>query len=92
MAFTAADVKKLREMTSVGMMDCKKAPPEQLPEDSFLPLVPGSDGKPETAAARDNQRRAKPSVAHSAALSARKDLSCRKIRSVWNTPLSASGR
>lgn len=25
MAFTAADVKKLREMTSVGMMDCKKA-------------------------------------------------------------------
>lgn len=25
MAFSAADVKKLREMTSVGMMDCKKA-------------------------------------------------------------------
>ena len=25
MAFTAQDVKKLREMTSVGMMDCKKA-------------------------------------------------------------------
>ena len=25
MAFTAADVKKLREMTNVGMMDCKKA-------------------------------------------------------------------
>ena len=25
MAFTALDVKKLREMTSVGMMDCKKA-------------------------------------------------------------------
>lgn len=25
MAFTAADVKKLREMTSVGMMECKKA-------------------------------------------------------------------
>ena len=25
MAFTAADVKKLREMTTVGMMDCKKA-------------------------------------------------------------------
>lgn len=25
MAFTAADVKKLREQTSVGMMDCKKA-------------------------------------------------------------------
>ncbi len=25
MAFTAADVKKLREMTGVGMMDCKKA-------------------------------------------------------------------
>ena len=25
MAFTAADVKKLREMTSAGMMDCKKA-------------------------------------------------------------------
>ncbi|MFQ9052618.1 MAG: hypothetical protein ACLR5H_05155 [Oscillospiraceae bacterium] len=25
MAFTAADVKNLREMTSVGMMDCKKA-------------------------------------------------------------------
>ena len=25
MAFTAADVKKLREMTSVGMMDCKRA-------------------------------------------------------------------
>ena len=25
MAFTAADVKTLREMTSVGMMDCKKA-------------------------------------------------------------------
>ncbi len=28
MAFTAADVKTLREMTSVGMMDCKKAPVE----------------------------------------------------------------
>ena len=26
MAFTAADVKKLREMTNVGMMDCKKGP------------------------------------------------------------------
>ena len=25
MAFTAADVKKLRELTGVGMMDCKKA-------------------------------------------------------------------
>ena len=25
MAFTASDVKKLREMTGVGMMDCKKA-------------------------------------------------------------------
>ncbi len=25
MAFTAADVKTLREMTNVGMMDCKKA-------------------------------------------------------------------
>ena len=25
MAFTALDVKKLREMTGVGMMDCKKA-------------------------------------------------------------------
>ena len=25
MAFTAADVKKLREQTNVGMMDCKKA-------------------------------------------------------------------
>ena len=25
MAVTAADVKKLREMTNVGMMDCKKA-------------------------------------------------------------------
>ena len=25
MAFSAADVKKLREMTGVGMMDCKKA-------------------------------------------------------------------
>ena len=25
MAFTALDVKKLREMTNVGMMDCKKA-------------------------------------------------------------------
>ena len=25
MAFTAADVKKLREMTGCGMMDCKKA-------------------------------------------------------------------
>ena len=25
MAFTAADVKNLREMTGVGMMDCKKA-------------------------------------------------------------------
>ena len=25
MAFTAADVKKLREMTNVGMMDCTKA-------------------------------------------------------------------
>ncbi len=25
MSFTAADVKTLREMTSVGMMDCKKA-------------------------------------------------------------------
>ena len=25
MAFTAADVKKLREMTNIGMMDCKKA-------------------------------------------------------------------
>ena len=24
MAFTAADVKNLREMTGVGMMDCKK--------------------------------------------------------------------
>ena len=24
MAFTALDVKKLREMTNVGMMDCKK--------------------------------------------------------------------
>ena len=28
MAFTAADVKKLREMTNVGMMDCKKAQSE----------------------------------------------------------------
>ena len=26
MAFTAQDVKTLREMTNVGMMDCKKAP------------------------------------------------------------------
>ena len=25
MGFTAADVKNLREMTGVGMMDCKKA-------------------------------------------------------------------
>ena len=25
MAFSAADVKNLREMTGVGMMDCKKA-------------------------------------------------------------------
>jgi elongation factor Ts len=25
MAFTAADVKNLREMTGCGMMDCKKA-------------------------------------------------------------------
>ena len=25
MAFTALDVKKLREMTNVGMMDCKAA-------------------------------------------------------------------
>ena len=25
MAFTAADVKNLREMTGVGMMECKKA-------------------------------------------------------------------
>ena len=25
MAFTAADVKKLREMTDCGMMECKKA-------------------------------------------------------------------
>ena len=25
MAFTAQDVKTLREMTNVGMMDCKKA-------------------------------------------------------------------
>ena len=25
MAFTAADVKNLREMTGAGMMDCKKA-------------------------------------------------------------------
>ena len=25
MAFTATDVKNLREMTGVGMMDCKKA-------------------------------------------------------------------
>ena len=25
MAFTASDVMKLREMTGVGMMDCKKA-------------------------------------------------------------------
>ena len=25
MSFTAADVKTLREMTSVGMMDCKKS-------------------------------------------------------------------
>ena len=25
MAFTAADVKRLREMTGAGMMDCKKA-------------------------------------------------------------------
>ena len=25
MAFTAQDVKNLREMTGVGMMDCKKA-------------------------------------------------------------------
>ena len=25
MAFTAQDVKALREMTNVGMMDCKKA-------------------------------------------------------------------
>ena len=25
MAYTAADVKNLREMTGVGMMDCKKA-------------------------------------------------------------------
>ena len=28
MAFTAQDVKKLREMTNCGMMDCKKAPTE----------------------------------------------------------------
>ena len=25
MAYTAADVKKLRELTQAGMMDCKKA-------------------------------------------------------------------
>ena len=27
MAFTAQDVKTLREMTNVGMMDCKKSSP-----------------------------------------------------------------
>ena len=32
MAFTAADVKTLREMTSVGMMDCKKALSNVMPK------------------------------------------------------------
>ena len=38
MAFTAADVKKLREMTNVGMMDCKKALAEN---DGDMELVDG---------------------------------------------------
>ena len=39
MAFTAADVKKLREMTSVGMMDCKKALTETDPDARWFATV-----------------------------------------------------
>ena len=36
MAFTALDVKKLREMTNVGMMDCKAAlTPEKVREETL---------------------------------------------------------
>ena len=39
MAFTAADVKTLREMTGVGMLDCKKA----LAETDAITIVGGGD-------------------------------------------------
>ena len=39
MAFTAADVKALREMTGVGMLDCKKA----LAETDATTIIGGGD-------------------------------------------------
>ena len=47
MAFTAADVKNLREMTGVGMMDCKKA----------LTASDGDMDKPLTGCAKRDLRR-----------------------------------
>ena len=40
MAFTAMDVKALREKTGVGMMECKKALTEAAPPLPLPPLLP----------------------------------------------------
>ena len=46
MSISAADVKKLRDMTGAGMMDCKKALAEA--EGDFDKAVPSSPGKGQT--------------------------------------------
>lgn len=54
MAFTAQDVKKLREMTNVGMMDCKKA--LQLPMAIWTRLLTGCAEKGLAKAAKKADR------------------------------------
>ena len=48
MAFTALDVKKLREMTNVGMMDCKAA--LQACDGDMDAAIEGRQGEDATAA------------------------------------------
>src|SRR4051794_6690485 len=57
MAYTAADVKKLRELTQAGMMDCKKALDETDGDfDKAVELLRVKRGA--TAAARGREREA----------------------------------
>jgi len=52
--FTAADVKKLRELTGAGMMDCKKA----LEETTATSMAPSTTCVPRVPPSRKAQRRA----------------------------------
>ena len=45
--FTAADVKRLREQTGAGMMDCKKALDESGGDFDIFSM--GPDGQPDSA-------------------------------------------